>query len=166
MCDPGNGAVKERRPRDDIQEVFGGGTTDARLVLRHRKGIPEMARSYESALDQAITAMLREAAEHAVALRRTLEQVAQLAALREQVARADEDAGNHFGDNDKAVLTQVTQREREVLDQLVHGRSNRQIATSLGISERTVKNHLRNMFAKLGVTDRTSAVVKALAKQR
>lgn len=125
-----------------------------------------MARSYESALDQAITAMLREAAEHAVALRRTLEQVAQLAALREQIARADDEAGNHLGDNDKAVLTQLTQREREVLDQLVHGRSNRQIATSLGISERTVKNHLRNMFAKLGVTDRTSAVVKALAKQR
>lgn len=125
-----------------------------------------MARSYESALDQAITAMLREAAEHAVALRRTLEQVAQLAALREQIARADDEAGNHLGDNDKAVLTQLTQREREVLDQLVHGRSNRQIATSLGISERTVKNHLRNMFTKLGVTDRTSAVVKALAKQR
>ena len=125
-----------------------------------------MARSYESALDQAITAMLREAAEHAVALRRTLEQVAQLAALREQIARADDEAGNHLGDNDKAVLTRLTRREREVLDQLVHGRSNRQIATSLGISERTVKNHLRNMFTKLGVTDRTSAVVKALAKQR
>ncbi|QIZ39802.1 response regulator transcription factor [Saccharopolyspora sp. ASAGF58] len=64
------------------------------------------------------------------------------------------------------MLSPLTKREREVLDQLVRGRSNREIARSLGISERTVKNHLRNIFTKLGVGDRTSAVVKALGGNR
>ncbi|TDD34287.1 response regulator transcription factor [Saccharopolyspora elongata] len=62
------------------------------------------------------------------------------------------------------MLSPLTKREREVLDQLVRGHSNREIARSLGISERTVKNHLRNIFTKLGVGDRTSAVVKALGR--
>ncbi|MBQ0924897.1 response regulator transcription factor [Saccharopolyspora terrae] len=62
------------------------------------------------------------------------------------------------------VLSPLTKREREVLDHLARGCSNRQIGRSLGISERTVKNHLRNIFTKLGVGDRTSAVVKALGR--
>ncbi|GAA4879359.1 helix-turn-helix transcriptional regulator [Saccharopolyspora cebuensis] len=119
-------------------------------------------RSYDRALDTAITTMMREAVEHSVALNQVLEQINQLLLLRAQLDR-DSQARNHVHDPVPApILTHLTKREGEVLDNLVHGRSNRQIATSLGISERTVKNHLRSIFTKLEVGDRTSAVVKAL----
>lgn len=53
--------------------------------------------------------------------------------------------------------TELTDREEHVLQLLADGASNAQIATSLGLSESTVKFHLRNLFAKLGVTNRTEA---------
>ncbi|MGW3468945.1 helix-turn-helix domain-containing protein [Saccharopolyspora sp. NPDC000995] len=121
-----------------------------------------MARSHDRALDRAITALLHEAVEHSRAMRQVLHQVGQLAALRIELTRPDENEAFPKVAANGHVLSPLTKREREVLDQLVRGRSNREIARSLGISERTVKNHLRNIFTKLGVGDRTSAVVKAL----
>ncbi|GGO35480.1 helix-turn-helix transcriptional regulator [Streptomyces lasiicapitis] len=56
----------------------------------------------------------------------------------------------------------LTQRERDVVELLARGLSNRRIACDLSISEPTVKNHLRAAFLKLDVTDRTQAVVKVL----
>jgi DNA-binding NarL/FixJ family response regulator len=55
-----------------------------------------------------------------------------------------------------------TDRERHVAGLLAEGLTNRRIARSLGISERTVKNHLHAIFHKLGVGDRTHAVIKLL----
>ncbi|MEU6266638.1 helix-turn-helix domain-containing protein [Saccharopolyspora shandongensis] len=125
-----------------------------------------MARSHDRALDRAITALLHEAVEHSRAMRQVLHQVGQLAALRIELTRPEEnDDGFPKVAANGHVLSPLTKREREVLDQLVRGHSNREIARSLGISERTVKNHLRNIFTKLGVGDRTSAVVKALGSK-
>jgi two-component system, NarL family, response regulator LiaR len=59
-------------------------------------------------------------------------------------------------------LEQLTRREREVLDLLARGRSNKRIAFELGISEKTVKTHVGHLFAKLGVTDRTQAALLAV----
>lgn len=56
----------------------------------------------------------------------------------------------------------LTEREKEILKLLVQGLSNRDVAEKLFISEKTVKNHISNIFRKLEVTDRTQAVVKAL----
>lgn len=53
---------------------------------------------------------------------------------------------------------QVTPRELSTLRLMADGKSNKEIATSLGISERTVKSHLGHLFGKLGVTSRTEAV--------
>ncbi|WP_086819391.1 response regulator transcription factor [Allokutzneria sp. NRRL B-24872] len=58
----------------------------------------------------------------------------------------------------------LTAREVEVLGLVAKGLSNPDIATSLGIGEATVKTHLLRSYEKLGVRDRTSAVVTALAK--
>ncbi|MEW5920471.1 MAG: response regulator transcription factor [Bacillota bacterium] len=56
----------------------------------------------------------------------------------------------------------LTAREREVLEHVTRGESNREIARRLFISEKTVKNHLTNIFRKIGVEDRTQAVLYAL----
>jgi DNA-binding NarL/FixJ family response regulator len=53
---------------------------------------------------------------------------------------------------------QLTPRELATLRLLADGRANKEIATALGISERTVKTHLGHLFEKLGVTSRTEAV--------
>ena len=58
----------------------------------------------------------------------------------------------------------LSPREREVLQLLVQGKSNKEIATQLGIAEATVKCHFRVIFMRMGVTDRTQAVVSALQR--
>jgi DNA-binding NarL/FixJ family response regulator len=56
---------------------------------------------------------------------------------------------------------ELTGREREVLDLLAQGSTNRGIADRLGIAEKTVRNHLSSVFVKLQVSDRTAAALKA-----
>jgi DNA-binding NarL/FixJ family response regulator len=58
----------------------------------------------------------------------------------------------------------LTGRELEVLTPLVRGKSNKEIATILFISETTVKGHLRNIFTKLNVLSRTEAITSALRR--
>jgi DNA-binding NarL/FixJ family response regulator len=64
------------------------------------------------------------------------------------------------GDGRPAV--HLTGREREVLTDLAHGRSNREIARDLGVSEKTVKTHVSAILSKLGVQDRTQAALYAV----
>ncbi len=56
----------------------------------------------------------------------------------------------------------ISEREKEILQLVAHGRSNRQIAEQLVISEHTVKVHLRNIFSKIGATSRTEAGLYAI----
>lgn len=56
----------------------------------------------------------------------------------------------------------LTERERDVLTALVKGRSNKEISANLHISEDTVKSHLKTLFSKLQVRDRTEAAVAAI----
>ena len=56
----------------------------------------------------------------------------------------------------------LTDRESEILRLMTGGYSNREIAEALDISEGTVKNHVSNILSKLGVRDRTRAVLKAI----
>lgn len=61
----------------------------------------------------------------------------------------------------EVTFPQLSDREREVLDLLAQGDSNNRIATRLAISEKTVRNHVSNIFAKLAVVDRAQAIVRA-----
>jgi len=74
------------------------------------------------------------------------------AALVRARGRADAVAG----------LEALTAREREVLAQIAEGRTNRQIARLLEMSEKTVKTHVSSVLAKLGVADRTQAALYAV----
>jgi len=61
-------------------------------------------------------------------------------------------------------LEKLSSRELEVLRQLAAGKSNKEIGAALNLAEGTVKNHLSNVFGKLGVLDRTQAAL--LARER
>lgn len=65
-------------------------------------------------------------------------------------------------DIDKEKLESLTKREMEILTQVAGGMFNKEIAINLNISERTVKNHISNIFKKIDVSDRTQAAVFAI----
>ena len=69
--------------------------------------------------------------------------------LRGGAAPIDDDQG----------YSDLTPREREVLKLIASGRANKEIGTELGITERTVKTHISNIFSKLQLTDRTQAAL-------
>ena len=62
----------------------------------------------------------------------------------------------------KEKVSDLTRREMEVLKMIASGAFNKEIALTLNISERTVKNHVSNIFKKIGVSDRTQAAVFAI----
>jgi DNA-binding NarL/FixJ family response regulator len=63
---------------------------------------------------------------------------------------------------ERSPLSALTRREYEILTQLVGGASNKEIAKVLGLTEITIKSHLRNVFRKIGASNRTQAVALAL----
>ncbi len=62
----------------------------------------------------------------------------------------------------KENVDDLTKREIQILQFVSKGMLNKEIASALGISERTVKNHISNIFKKIKVTDRTQAAVYAI----
>lgn len=71
--------------------------------------------------------------------------------------------GRHAPAFESAALPEaLTKREREVLRLMAAGASNKEIADALGAAEGTIKNHASSIFSKLGVRDRTRAVLKGL----
>jgi DNA-binding NarL/FixJ family response regulator len=64
-------------------------------------------------------------------------------------------------DGPAQAFPELTSREREVLELIAEGRSNAEIAGRLVLSQKTVRNHVSNVFTKLQVLDRAQAIVKA-----
>lgn len=62
-------------------------------------------------------------------------------------------------------IDDLTKRELEVLKEIASGKSNKEIASSLFITEKTVKTHVSNVLAKLGLADRTQAALYAVRHQ-
>ncbi len=83
----------------------------------------------------------------------------ELVELLERIHRG-ESVGVDLTDPDEAGPT-LTEREREVLALLAQGATNRQIADELYLSSDTIKTHVRKVFTKLGVTNRTQAAIAA-----
>jgi DNA-binding NarL/FixJ family response regulator len=81
-------------------------------------------------------------------------------AITERIVKIAEQAANAFPSSESP--DPFTGREVEVLRLMTGGHSNREIAEALHVAEGTIKNHVSNILSKLGVRDRTRAVLKAL----
>jgi DNA-binding NarL/FixJ family response regulator len=66
--------------------------------------------------------------------------------------------GENFGQEE------LTKTERKILQAIVAGKANKEIAFDLNVSENTIKTHVKNVFEKLGVSDRTSAATLAIKR--
>jgi len=64
--------------------------------------------------------------------------------------------------NQQTKLDELTRREKEVLNELAKGKSNKEIASALYITEKTVKTHISNILSKLQLSDRTQAAIYAV----
>jgi len=94
-------------------------------------------------------------------------EIAPVAAAAVTATRPEVRFARRFGRPQTAFLSgsenvMLTDREQQVLLSVTQGLANRGIARSLGIAEKTVKNHLAAIFAKLGVSDRTQAALYAV----
>ncbi|MBX7554608.1 response regulator transcription factor [Streptomyces sp. NPDC004232] len=109
------------------------------------------------------TGVVHEQAQHTA--RRATELADLTTALlvgRETVREAEPLVGSSPDLSIPSEALDLTSREYEILRLIGDALTNRQIASSLGISEKTVKNHITSLFAKLGVSDRTKALVVGL----
>jgi DNA-binding NarL/FixJ family response regulator len=138
-----------------------GGGVDATLVIRRRwpatrvlivttyDGDEEIHRALQAGasgylLKGLSTAELVEAVE-AIHAGRTVIPPALAERFRQRISRKD-----------------LSPRELEVLQLIVSGRSNKEIATELGVGDESVKSHSKSLFHKLGVADRTQAAIEAI----
>ncbi len=141
-----------------LEELRARGINVRALILTSAVGAghvaPAMAAGaagylYKDVDPEALVRAIRTAADGNVVL-------AQAAAgpLTDQAALGQQSRG----------VAALTGREREVLALLAQGRSNREIARTLGVAEKTVKTHVSSVLTKLGVQDRTQAAVYAVRR--
>ncbi|MEV0675206.1 response regulator transcription factor [Actinosynnema sp. NPDC050436] len=97
--------------------------------------------------------LLRQARAHQRAAHQLIARAEELSQRGSATVRSPPDCRG------SAAWDRFTERETGVAELLTQGMSNRIIARRLDISERTVKNHLNSIFQKLGVADRTQAVI-------
>jgi LuxR family transcriptional regulator, maltose regulon positive regulatory protein len=127
------------------------------------------ARAFQSTLEignvDAFVAAYRAHPKHlaAVVANRACERDVRRIVQRAMDARLARKVGlSVFGPEPSSARDALSPREREVLDLVVQGATNREMATALFITETTVKVHLRHIYEKLGVRSRTEAAVRAL----
>ena len=80
-------------------------------------------------------------------------------------AASGREHGQHIAIHEDDVIARLTPMERRVLEQVGTGLSNREIADHLGIAEKTVKNHVTSVLAKMGLQRRTQVVAWATTKR-
>ncbi|WP_248962037.1 response regulator transcription factor [Sphaerisporangium perillae] len=135
----------------DDESVFAALQAGARGFLTKSAEAEEIARAVE-------TVMRGGAQLDPSVQRRLLETMAPPAATG---TTGGSEAGHRGGRGPGDVPGGLTRREAEVLRIMARGRSNAEIAADLFISEATVKTHINNLFAKIGVRDRAQAVAYA-----
>jgi DNA-binding NarL/FixJ family response regulator len=153
----------------DLQLPDGSGVEATRSILVARPQVHVLVMTMSDD-DEAIVAAMRAGARGYVVkgsgradLLQALRTVAAGGAVFSPTVAAR--LGSYFGSlaslPGRDAFPQLTEREREVLDQMARGHDNRRIARELFLSEKTVRNHVSAVFTKLEVVDRSEAIVRA-----
>ncbi|HZU54956.1 MAG TPA: response regulator transcription factor [Actinocrinis sp.] len=141
-------------------ELMAEAAVDSRVLIvtsfgEHRTVVPAIRAGARGYVSKEVEPSALAAAIRAVAAGHVLLGPEVAAALMS--GNASQTAENGVGSD-----PQLTAREREVLDLIARGRSNREIARALTVSEKTVKTHVSSVLMKLGVADRTQAALWAV----
>jgi DNA-binding NarL/FixJ family response regulator len=144
---------------DVLQELSGAGTLPPTIILTTfdddemvLAGIRAGAKGFllkDVSLDELVSA-IRTVSEGGSAVK---------PAVSQRLLKGLENMHTDFSSLDRP--DPLTERETEILRLMAGGYSNKEIANSLGVAEGTVKNHVSNILSKMGVRDRTRAVLKA-----
>ena len=176
-AEDGDGAVREAtlaRPDVVLMDLALPGTSGLEATRRIARACPESAVLVLSMLqdDESVLAAMRAGARGYVLKGAGQEEL--LAAVR-SVATGGAVFGSAVAarlldsmDGRSAVprFPELTDRETEVLELMAEGRDNREIAAALGVSSKTVANHVSHVLAKLRARDRVDAVLRARERPR
>jgi len=153
-------AVRPNVILTDLRLPDGTGLDVAALV---KESLPDtrivVLTSYDD--DDARTAALAAGAD--VFLAKTASSSEVLQAVKD--AASGREHGQHIAARGDEAVASLTPMERRVLEHVGLGLSNREIADELGIAEKTVKNHVTSLLAKMGLKRRTQVVAWATAKK-
>lgn len=127
------------------------------IILTTSKNSDNMARALDNGADGYISKSV-DFEELRVCIKKVLDGEIYYQDIFDSAYKKLIDHKNH----DKEKINELTKREIEILKQIAGGRFNKEIAESLDITERTVKNHISNLFKKIDVNDRTQAAVFAI----
>jgi DNA-binding NarL/FixJ family response regulator len=165
-------AVAEHRPDVVVTDLDMPGMSGAEATAQLRQTRPDLAvlvltlhdddESLFAALRAGARGYLLKGADRAELVRGILSVAAGEAvygpAVANRIVQFFTGARDEFA---AQVFPELTERERDVLGLIAQGRRNSEIATALGLSDKTVRNHVSNVLLKLQVPDRTAAALKA-----
>lgn len=133
------------------------------VVAQIRDSLPETRVVVLTSYDDDEARAAARAAGADVFLAKTAGSSEVLQAVRD--AASGREHGQHIAVHEDDAVARLTPMERRVLDLVGQGLSNREIADELGIAEKTVKNHVTSVLAKMGLQRRTQVVAWATAKK-
>lgn len=136
---------------DNLDDYFNENKRARILILAEHAGDAEIARSLKKGASGYICKDVSE---------NELLKAVRAVSIGKKYIPADiaEILSENFGQEE------LTAQERKILQAIVGGKSNKEIAFELNVSENTVKTHVKNVFEKLGVSDRTSAATLAIKR--
>jgi two-component system, NarL family, response regulator DevR len=133
------------------------------VVAQIRESLPDTRVVVLTSYDDDEARAAARAAGADVFLAKTAGSAEVLQAVRD--AASGREHGQHISVHEDDAVARLTPMERRVLEHVGQGLSNREIAEELGIAEKTVKNHVTSVLAKMGLQRRTQVVAWATAKK-
>src|SRR6478735_5664174 len=133
------------------------------VVAQIRESLPDTRVVVLTSYDDDEARAAARAAGADVFLAKTAGSAEVLQAVKD--AASGREHGQHIAVHEDDIIARLTPMERRVLEHVGQGLSNREIAEELGIAEKTVKNHVTSVLAKMGLQRRTQVVAWATAKK-